>query len=452
MKNYSNFREYFSSQLWAIRSDALSTMAEVLELRIKGTPLTTEEVQARINGGQRYSSKPNSGTIAILPLYGVIDQKVSLMQQISGGTSVNDFMDAFRAALNDTEVTGIVFDVDSPGGSISGIPEAANEILSARGKKPIIAVANPMIASAAYWLSCAADQVICMPSGQVGSIGVIAIHDDYSVMNEKMGYKPTYITYGAFKGEGNSDMPLSEDAKNYRQEQVDTMGTMFTQFVAKARKLPIDTVRTQFGQGRMLLAKDAQSAGMIDGVGTMEQTLLKVSKTPANTTAMALSASDGDDECSCQCNSDCECGGTNSQCCGNSDCNCCSPNMQTKDFSTMKVKEATNEVLVGLDSTLQSWDGLIDRQIAGGKQLSKSKTESILNLQKTLGESKARIDGTLSKLSEPVVVVAEEEQKPTEEIIPTEEQAVSKTDATESSEQSRLRLTLTLRNRSKINS
>jgi signal peptide peptidase SppA len=218
------------------------------------------------------------------------------MSDISGGTSVDGFMKQFRQCLNDPGVSGIVLDVDSPGGNVSGVPEAAAEIMAARGTKPIVAVADPMIASAAYYLACAADEIVCMPSGEVGSIGVLAIHDDYSVQNEMIGYKPTYIFFGAYKTELNSDSPLDPDALAYQQKQIDAIGNDFVRFAAKARGVPVDSVRSDFGQGRMLLAKDALAVKMIDRIDTLDATIVRVGRmgrTPApGASALAGAAAD----------------------------------------------------------------------------------------------------------------------------------------------------------------
>ncbi len=374
MKNYSNAREYLSGQLWAIRPETLSIMADILELRISGNSLSTEEINSRLGAAQKFNSKPSAGSIAILPLYGVIDQKVSSMQQISGGTAVDDFMGAFRSALADDDVSGILLDVDSPGGSVSGVPEAAAEILAARGKKPIVAIANTTIASAAYWIASAADQMYSMPSGQVGSVGVISVHEDISAANEQAGYKATYITYGQFKGEGNSDTPLSEDAKAYRQGQVNTMGDMFTRSVAKARGVSVDAVRNDFGQGRMLLAKDALKMKMIDGIATMEQVISNMTKPQPATSALK----------------------------------------SEENLPKMKVKDVSDKALVELSAATKGWGDLVDRRIASGKHpeplLSKVKADSLLLLQKTLRESAAQIDGIVirAKLSEPPAVAIEE--------------------------------------------
>jgi signal peptide peptidase SppA len=303
-------RQYLATSKWAIRQDMLDVIGSVLHLRSIGVDLSDEgrlqlaalrdarqarptvpqlgvamltaqmsddDVTAAVVGARR-SATSVMGAVAVIPLCGVIDQKIGSMSDISGGTSVDGFMKQFRQCLHDPGVAGIVIDGDTPGGNVSGVPEAAAEILAARGTKPIVAVADPMIASAGYYLCCAADEIVCMPSGEVGSIGVLAIHDDFSEQNAMIGYKPTYIQYGAYKTELNPDTPLTPDALAYQQQQIDAIGNDFVRFVAKARGIPVDTVRSTFGQGRMLLAKDALAAKMIDRIETLDATIARVGR------------------------------------------------------------------------------------------------------------------------------------------------------------------------------
>jgi len=103
------------------------------------------------------------------------------------------------------EVEVVVLDVDSPGGYVGGIRELTDKIYNARGAKPIIAVANHMLASAALWIASAADEVVASPSSEIGSVGVFAGHADYSKAYEEEGIKITLIHAGKYKVEGNDD-------------------------------------------------------------------------------------------------------------------------------------------------------------------------------------------------------------------------------------------------------
>lgn len=276
-KTYRHAVQFVREQQWALMESKLDVICEVLTMRSNGITLSQEEVQARIGAATRPTSQMANG-VAVLPLYGVIAQKMNSFTAISGGTSLDAFMTQFRQLLNDRSVSAIVLDVDSPGGSVFGVPEAAAEIYQSRGKKPIVAVANPMIASAAYYLAAAADEIVCMPSGMVGSIGVFGVHEDWSAANDQVGVKPTYIFAGQFKVELNPDAPLSADAQNYQQLQVDATYAEFTKFVAKGRGVPVGDVRAGFGQGRMVMAKDALTAKMIDRIETLDGTLARLAR------------------------------------------------------------------------------------------------------------------------------------------------------------------------------
>lgn len=266
---------------WAILPNTLATIVDLVRLRASGGHLSQEEIRARLaaaaaeNGPRRGRQR---GAVAVIPMYGVLMPKANLMSAMSGGTSVEQLRASFREALADPEVDAIVFDIDSPGGQVDGIPELAAEIRGARGQKPILANANTMAASAAYWLGAQADEITVTSSGVVGSIGVVAAHSDMSKADEMDGVKTTFIHHGKYKVEGNSHEPLGEEARAAIQADVDAFGLMFETDVARGRGVPVDTVRASFGQGRTFLAKEALSRGMVDRVETLEDTVRRAGR------------------------------------------------------------------------------------------------------------------------------------------------------------------------------
>jgi signal peptide peptidase SppA len=280
---------FANNQVWAIREATLDIMVEVLRMRAAGITLSKEEIQARI-GAAASPGSGQRGAVAVLPLYGVIAPKMNAMTEISGGTSLDVWLSQFRAFRDDASISAIVFNVDSPGGSAFGVPEAFAEIFKARDIKPIVAVVNPECGSAALWIAAAAGEIICTPSGDIGSLGVFVCHEDWSKANDMMGMKPTYIKAGEYKTEGNSDEPLSDDTVAYYQGLVDTIYADFLKAVAKGRGVTVAKAKADFGQGRMLLAKDALAAGLIDRIGTLEETVARLSsgKTRSTMSAAAL--------------------------------------------------------------------------------------------------------------------------------------------------------------------
>jgi signal peptide peptidase SppA len=199
------------------------------------------------------------------------------MGDISGpsGTSTEQFTQMFRGALADPNVKAIVIDVDSPGGSVEGVDELASEIRDGRKKKPVTAVSNCLMASAAYYIASACSEVVAAPSSLTGSIGVYSAHEDDSQYLENRGVKITLISYGANKTEGNAYEPLGDNARAHMQHLVDTYGLMFEKAVAKGRGVPLETVQRKFGQGRVFPAQQAVKVGMADRVGTLDDVLQK---------------------------------------------------------------------------------------------------------------------------------------------------------------------------------
>jgi signal peptide peptidase SppA len=262
---------------WAIdeRSPEWAAILDILELRASGGRLTEAEITARVAAAQNgpRAGEQTSGKVRVIPLYGVISPRMGLMNDMSGGTTAEGFSRAFRGAIADPEVSAIVLDVDSPGGNVFGIEEASSLVRQARGQKPISAVACHRAASAAYYIAAQADEVVVTPSGEVGSIGIIGQHQDFSEAEAKLGIKTTLISAGKFKTEGNPHIPLSDDAKAAWQADADRWYGMFVNAVAKGRGVSAETVRSDFGQGRMLLAKPALAAGMVDRIDTLEATI-----------------------------------------------------------------------------------------------------------------------------------------------------------------------------------
>jgi signal peptide peptidase SppA len=256
---------------WAILPEKLNAIVDFLQLKAAGGEVPEEEIQALTAARRSPVSSP--GAIAVLPLFGTITHRVSSFDQMSGLTSTERFSAQLAQAVNDPGISSIVIDVDSPGGMVNGVDELSEQIAAARSKKRIVAVANSLMASAAYWIASAASEVVAIPSAEVGSIGVIGLHTDMSKRDEMLGVKHTLVTAGKFKGEMNPFEPLSDEAREHLQQSVDEFYGMFVKRVAKNRGVKASDVRNGFGEGRVVGAKEALAEGMIDRIETMEQAL-----------------------------------------------------------------------------------------------------------------------------------------------------------------------------------
>lgn len=257
---------------WAILPNKLAVLEEIVARHTAGEKLDAEEIQARIHGSARPENR-TVNSVAVLPLFGTIFPRANMMTEISGATSAEQFGAQFSALMDDPNIDAIVLDVNSPGGQINGVEELANKIFAARGTKPVVAVANHLMASAAYWIGTAADQVVVTPSSEVGSIGVFAAHKDMSKALEMDGIKVSMISAGKYKLEGNPYEPLAEEARANLQERVNEAYDMFISAVARNRGANPDDVRNGFGEGRTVSAQQAVRLGMADRVSTLEETV-----------------------------------------------------------------------------------------------------------------------------------------------------------------------------------
>ncbi|MBF3951910.1 S49 family peptidase [Burkholderia pseudomallei] len=278
----------FLSTPWAILPERMNAICAVIA-RLAAERAASPEVmeQVRADAAQvearrgEATARAGSGAIAVLPFYGISAQRTSPMDDVSGTglMSIQRYTQAFRAALADDSIGGILMDVDSPGGSVYGVMELANEIYQARNQKPVYAISNSLAASAAYWIASSASEFYVTPGGEVGSIGVFAAHQNLAKALEKEGVETTLVSAGKFKTEGNPFGPLTDDARAAMQSRIDAYYGAFTRGIAKNRGVDVATVREGMGQGRVMSASAAKAENMVDGVATFDDVVRKLAKT-----------------------------------------------------------------------------------------------------------------------------------------------------------------------------
>lgn len=273
---YVHHLAQYNATAWAIRPERLASMLDVTG-RIHGSwGLSTGEDAAKFQAAIEAAAaargrRPAAGAVARIRIEGPIEQKASIWTLLFGGAALDMIQAEFDAAVADPDVKGILLEVDSPGGTVYGVPELARRIRAARGSKPIVAVANAEAASAAYYLASQADEVVATPSGQVGSIGVVYLHTDLTGMAEKQGVAFRIFRSQERKADVNPYESLSDEAAADIQAKVDAYDAMFVRDVARGRGVSVEKVRSDYGAGRMFLAADALKAGLIDRVETLEE-------------------------------------------------------------------------------------------------------------------------------------------------------------------------------------
>jgi len=235
--------------------------------------------------------------VAIVPIVGPIWPRAGSAGEFwMGGASAEAIRSTARQVHADPSVRAVVFDWDSPGGLIGGVNETADAIFDLRGKgKPIYSVANEAMYSAAYWIGSAAERISLPKTGGVGSIGVRAMHVDWSEFYKAAGLKITVFTSGKKKDQGSPFRPLSDEDETEIQAEIDEAARLFFAAVAKFRGLSVETVRGfeagTFGGTKTREQPSALDVGLADKIETLEQAVSAASHNARRTTTGAGSES-----------------------------------------------------------------------------------------------------------------------------------------------------------------
>ena len=184
-----------------------------------------------------------------------------------GATSLDEVRSTVESAAADPAVTSIVLNIDSPGGTVRGTPEAADAIYEASKVKPVSAHTSGTMASAAYWLGSQATSVSMTRSASVGSIGVMVPHIDQSKRAEMLGVKVELFTTGKFKAAGFPGTSLTESQRELIQERIDQVFGEFKSAVTRqGRKIPAEAM-----QGQTFYGPQAESLGLATVVRSASQ-------------------------------------------------------------------------------------------------------------------------------------------------------------------------------------
>ncbi|MBF0137473.1 MAG: S49 family peptidase [Magnetococcales bacterium] len=224
-----------------------------------------------------------SDGIAIIHIHGTLAKRVGAIDAASGLTSYAAIEEMILDAATDPVVKGILMDIDSPGGEVGGVFDLATMIREAGQTKPVWAVADDAF-SAAYLLASAAERIYLPQTAGVGSVGVIALHVDESQRDVQEGRRYTTVFAGARKNDFSRHTPLSSDARNHLQAEVDRLYGMFVAAVAANRGLTEEAVRAT--EAVIYFGANALVAGLADRVGTLRDAMSDFSAAiqPSHTT------------------------------------------------------------------------------------------------------------------------------------------------------------------------
>ena len=234
--------------------------------RSAGAPLATR-APAQGQAGRGYQKI--GGGIAVVGMVGSLVTRTGGMDAQSGLISYSALTAAMRAANADGEVSSIILDIHSPGGSATGAIEAADIVSAVARKKPVVAIANSLCCSAAYLIAAAANKIVATKTASVGSVGVVLLHLDRSKQLAGKGIAPTFVFAGKHKVAGNELEALSDEVTADLQAEVNQFFDMMVDSIAGHRpKLTAKAIRAT--EARVYLGEEAVSLGLADEIGTFD--------------------------------------------------------------------------------------------------------------------------------------------------------------------------------------
>ena len=213
------------------------------------------------------------GNVAVVDIRGPIAQREWDCMGIFGGDGYDAIAQRMLAAIADTQTSGVLMRIDSPGGEVPGCFEAVREIRAAAqaSGKSVVAYADELMASAAYALACVASVIVLPDTGVLGSIGVITTVLDESALLEKSGAKIHVIASGARKSDGHPAIPLNNEARAAIQAEINHIAQVFAGEVARSRGMSEEAVLSL--EAGVFLGQSAVDKGLADYVGNLRDAL-----------------------------------------------------------------------------------------------------------------------------------------------------------------------------------
>jgi len=234
--------------------------------------------------------------IAVLPVSGTLVSKTRSLQPYSGMTGYNGIIARLQQAMSDPGVDGILLDMDTPGGMVSGAFDCADIIARMRDIKPIWALANDMNCSAGQLIASAASRRLVTQTARTGSIGVMMAHSSYGAALKTQGVEVTLIYSGDHKIDGNPYEKLPKDVRADFQTQIDATRQMFAEKVSAYTSMSVqavlDTEAAVFsGQESVDNGLADELVNNTDALGVMREALDRRKKTTTGGTMPSPSAS-----------------------------------------------------------------------------------------------------------------------------------------------------------------
>lgn len=200
--------------------------------------------------------------VAIIDVRGALVSRTNTLRPYSGTTGYDSIKNRLEYAVSDPDVSGILLDLDSSGGEVTGLFDLIEYMQSVKGKKPVHALISGRACSACFAIASQADHRMITQDSYAGSVGVVLAHNSLEKHLDKEGIKVTFIHAGAYKVTGNPYQDLSEDVKTELQAAVNATYDKFSQIVGEGLGMDVEAVKST--EARVYETNAALAIGFAD--------------------------------------------------------------------------------------------------------------------------------------------------------------------------------------------
>ncbi|MFU3082280.1 S49 family peptidase [Pseudomonas aeruginosa] len=265
--------ELAASQPWLMLPEHLENLLAIAERMGDPQALVTREGE-RLNKARTVTVRNG---VAIVPVTGPIFRYANLFTEISGATSTQVLATDIQRALDDPAVRSIVLNIDSPGGVASGINELAELVYEGRKRKRIVTYAGGYLASAAYWIGSAAEEIVIDETAMAGSIGVIV----EAVAQPDGPDKPKRYQVVSRNAPNKRPDVTTEEGRKKIGETVDALAEVFENKVARNLGVAAERIPEMGDYGGLLVGAAAVKAGLAHRLGSLEALITELAKPAA---------------------------------------------------------------------------------------------------------------------------------------------------------------------------
>lgn len=272
---------------WAIEPTAGQLLAKQLastdrkahESHYRATVSQRSTISARARGDDRPYDLQQS--VAILSLVGPMTKA---QVSFGSGCSTVQLRRDLRAANADPDVKAIILRIDSPGGSVAGTAELADEVAAINKVKPVYAYIEDCGCSAAYWVASQAKKIFANRTAIVGSIGTLLVLEDWSKAFEQAGVEVLVFSTGEFKGSGTFGTEITLAQREKFQKMVDGLQEHFLSAVSTGRRIS-KTKAKALADGNTHVGMEALDLGLVDEIASFDQVLRSIAGKPSGAKA-----------------------------------------------------------------------------------------------------------------------------------------------------------------------